>query len=95
MKETVAIYKLAKSGRIEEAINIYRWFIPVLELDVHTKLVQYIKLAESKTGLGTEYVRRPRRRLEGEERSRISAIIEDAIGSRPQLPDYKKLSVIK
>ena len=90
-EETVAIYKLAKARRHEEAIEIYRWFIPVLELDVHPKLVQYIKLAEAKTGLGTEYVRRPRLMIKSEERIRIGGIIDDAIASRPDLPDYKNL----
>jgi 4-hydroxy-tetrahydrodipicolinate synthase len=41
-KETVAIYKLVKAGRIEEATKIYRWFMPLLELDIHPKLVQYM-----------------------------------------------------
>jgi dihydrodipicolinate synthase/N-acetylneuraminate lyase len=59
-KETVAIFRLAKEGRMQEALKIYRWFLPVLELDIHPKLVQYIKLAESVTGLGTENVRLPR-----------------------------------
>lgn len=84
--ETVAVYKLAKSGRLEEAIAIYRWFMPVLELDLHPKLVQYIKLAEVFTGLGTEYVRAPRLTLAGEERTKIEAILENAIRSRPLLP---------
>lgn len=90
-KETVAIYKLAKAGRQKEAIDIYRWFIPVLELDVHPKLVQYIKLAEAMTGLGTEHVRAPRLTLEGEERKRVESLIRHAINTRPQLPDYKSL----
>lgn len=90
-EETVAIYKLAKAGKQKEAIDIYRWFIPVLELDVHPKLVQYIKLAEALTGLGTEHVRAPRLTLEGEERKRIETIINQAIKTRPKLPDYKNL----
>ena len=89
--ETVAIYKLAKAGRHQEALEIYKWFIPVLELDVHPKLVQYIKLAESMTGLGTEYVRAPRLALIGEERQRVENIIASAIESRPNLPDYLSL----
>ncbi|MBS1917227.1 MAG: dihydrodipicolinate synthase family protein [Bacteroidetes bacterium] len=87
-KETVAIFRLAKAGRVEEAIKIFRWFLPLLELDIHPKLVQYIKLAEMQTGLGTEYVRAPRLPLEGEERNRILKIINDGIHSRPSLPDY-------
>lgn len=84
--ETVAIYKLVKAGRIDEAVNIYRWFMPLLELDIHTKLVQYIKLAETQTGIGSEYVRAPRLTLVGEERERILKIINDGIAARPQLP---------
>jgi len=85
-RETVAIFNLAKQGRQQEALAIYRWFLPVLELDIHPKLVQYIKLAESETGLGTETVRAPRLPLEGEERKRILAIIHKAIAHRPELP---------
>lgn len=84
-KETVAIYNLVKAGRIEEAISIYRWFMPLLELDIHPKLVQYIKLAASRTGIGSEYVRAPRLVLEGEERDRVLAIINHGIATRPTI----------
>jgi 4-hydroxy-tetrahydrodipicolinate synthase len=84
--ETVAVYELVRSRMIDEATNIYRWFMPLLELDIHPKLVQYIKLAQARTGLGTEYVRAPRLVLEGEERKRILKIIDDGIASRPTLP---------
>jgi dihydrodipicolinate synthase/N-acetylneuraminate lyase len=84
-KETVAVYKLTKAGRIDEALKIYRWFLPLLELDIHPKLVQYIKLAEQETGLGSEYVRAPRLTLVGEERERVLNTIWDGIKSRPKL----------
>ena len=84
-KETVSIYNLVKAGKVGEAIKIYRWFMPLLELDIHPKLVQYIKLAAAKTGLGNEYVRAPRLILEGEERERILKIINDGIATRPKL----------
>ena len=84
-KETVAIYKLLNAGKINKAIEIYRWFMPLLELDIHPKLVQYIKLAAQQTGIGSEYVRAPRLTLEGEERERILKIINDGISARPQL----------
>lgn len=87
--ETVAIYELAKAGRIQEAIAIYRWFLPLLELDINPQLVQNIKLAEVATGLGTERVRAPRLPLRGDERIRVVGIIEKAMESRPVLPDYK------
>jgi len=86
--ETVAIYRLIKAGRVEEAMAIYRWFLPVLELDIHTKLVQYIKLAEVQTGIGSEYVRAPRLTLEGAERERILKVIGQCVATRPALPDY-------
>ncbi len=84
-RETVRIYDLVKAGKIEEAAKIYRWFMPLLELDIHPKLVQYIKLAAAQTGIGSEYVRAPRLMLEGEERERILKVIEDGIKSRPKL----------
>lgn len=83
--ETVAIYKLVKAGNIAEATKIYRWFMPLLELDIHPKLVQYIKLAETQAGIGSEYVRAPRLALVGEERERILKIINDGIATRPKL----------
>jgi len=89
--ETVAIYKLVKAGRIAEALTIYRWFLPVLELDIHPKLVQYIKLAATHTGIGTSYVRAPRLPIEGEDLKRVTQIIETALANRPVLPDYLNL----
>jgi 4-hydroxy-tetrahydrodipicolinate synthase len=86
--ETMAIYRLVKAARIEEAVKIYRWFMPLLELDIHPKLVQYIKLAAMQTGLGSEYVRAPRLTLAGEERERILKIIHQAIITRPQIPSF-------
>ena len=87
-RETVAIYELTKAGRIEEAREIYRWFMPLLHLDVSTKLVQNIKLAEAMTGLGNENVRAPRLPLEGEERVRVKKIIRECLETRPKLPDF-------
>ena len=86
--ETVAIYNLVKNGRIAEATSIYRWFMPLLELDIHPKLVQYIKLAESQVGIGSEYVRAPRLTLTGDERRRVLKVIEEGIATRPELPEY-------
>jgi 1-pyrroline-4-hydroxy-2-carboxylate deaminase len=90
-RETVAIYKLAKAGRIDEALKIYRWFLPLLELDINAFLVQNIKLAEVATGIGTENVRAPRLPLRGAEREHVLEIITKALASRPVLPDYKNL----
>ncbi len=91
-RETVAIYRLVKAGHIEEAQKIYRWFMPLLELDIHPKLVQYIKLAEQQAGNGSEAVRAPRLTLIGEERTKVLAIIDQGIASRPELPEYLHLN---
>lgn len=82
-RETVAIWKLVQAGELEKARAIYRWFMPLLELDIHPKLVQYIKLAAQEEGIGSEYVRAPRLLLEGEERVRIIKVIHTALATRP------------
>jgi len=84
-KEAVALYRLARAGDLEAALPLYRWFMPLLHLDCHAKLVQYIKLANAMTGEGSEWTRRPRLALEGEERARIEGIIARAIETRPDL----------
>lgn len=84
-KETVKLFEWVQEGKIQEAAQLYRWFMPLLELDIHPKLVQYIKLAEAETGLGSEWVRAPRLLLEGEERDRVLSIIRTALKLRPAL----------
>ena len=84
--ETVAIWRLIKAGRFEDALKSFNWFMPVLHLDSDTSSSSTIKLAEAMTGLGTEWVRPPRLTLEGGERERISGIITEAIRTRPPLP---------
>lgn len=92
--ETVAIYELVKAGRIQEALEIYRWFMPLLELDISPQLVQNIKLAEVATGIGTEHVRAPRLPLQGAERERVLKVIETAMKNRPELPEYKNINSV-
>jgi 4-hydroxy-tetrahydrodipicolinate synthase len=82
-KETVDIFNLVKAGKIAEATKIYRWFMPLLELEIHPKLVQYIKLAETQVGIGSEYVRAPRLTLIGKEREEVLKVINDGIATRP------------
>ncbi|HJS33265.1 MAG TPA: dihydrodipicolinate synthase family protein, partial [Alphaproteobacteria bacterium] len=84
-RESVRLWELLAAGRYAEALPIYRWFTPVLHLDDHPKLVQYIKLAQSMTGVGSETVRPPRLPLIGAERERIAALIRKAIDTRPNL----------
>lgn len=84
-KETVAMYNLAMGGDFAKALEIYRWFMPLLELDIHPKLIQYIKLAATAEGISTPYVRAPRLPLVGEEAVKINKIIADGIATRPKL----------
>jgi dihydrodipicolinate synthase/N-acetylneuraminate lyase len=84
-RETVAIYKLVQAGRIEEARAIYRWFRPLLDLDVSTNLVQNIKLAEVLAIGSSDRVREPRLPLSGTERARVMTVVETALESRPDL----------
>jgi len=86
-RETVVIYELVKQNRISEATKIYRWFMPLLELDIHPKLVQNIKLAEVATGIGTEHVRPPRLPLIGDERAYVKSVIDKALANRPNMPN--------
>lgn len=81
-RETVAIYRLVKANRIQEALKIYRWFMPLLELDINPKLVQNIKLAEVATGIGTEFVRQPRLKLAGQEREHVLNVIQTSLKNR-------------
>ncbi|PKA39640.1 dihydrodipicolinate synthase family protein [Rhizobium sullae] len=87
-KETVAIYKLVQAGRLDEARAIYRWFRPLLDLDVSTFLVQNIKLAEVYAIQSNDRVRAPRLPLAGEQRQRVVAVIEKALANRPELPKF-------
>jgi 4-hydroxy-tetrahydrodipicolinate synthase len=81
--ENRLLWAFATSGRFEEARKVYRWYTPLLHLDTHPKLVQYIKLAASECGYGTETVRAPRLPIVGEEREQVLALIRKAIATRP------------
>lgn len=84
-RENQRLWELTRAGRWEEARALYRWFTPLLHLDVHPKFVHYIKLALQEVGLGKEWVRAPRRPLEGDERKRVLKIIREGIAHRPRL----------
>ena len=83
--ESACLWELAMDGRWEEARAIYRWYTPLLHLDTHVKLVQYIKLAQQECGFGSELVRPPRLPIVGREREEIVAIIRKALAARPEL----------
>jgi 4-hydroxy-tetrahydrodipicolinate synthase len=83
-EETRLLWDLATAGRWDEARAVYRWFTPLLHLDTHVKLVQYIKLAMAECGLGSETVRAPRLALEGREREEVLGVIRHALSHRPK-----------
>ena len=85
--EAVAIWKLVQAGRWDEARALYRWFRPLLDVDVSTKLVQNIKLVEALVAKSNDRCRAPRLPLIGKERAAITKIVEDALRTRPKLPN--------
>jgi 4-hydroxy-tetrahydrodipicolinate synthase len=80
------LWELMQAGEWPKAREIYRWFTPLLHLDVHVKFVQYIKLAVQECGLGSEWVRAPRLPLSGAERKSVLKIIRDGIAAAPPVP---------
>jgi 1-pyrroline-4-hydroxy-2-carboxylate deaminase len=84
--ENQYFWELTRRGEWDKAVEIYRWFTPLLHLDTHPKFVQYIKLAIQECGLGKEWVRAPRLPLAGAERKQVLQVIHDGIDSRPRIP---------
>ena len=87
-RETVAIHDLVVAGRLMEAREIYRWFMPLLHLDVSHRFVQNIKLVETMVRGTSATVRAPRLQLESEELARVSAVVTAAMKARPDLTKY-------
>jgi 1-pyrroline-4-hydroxy-2-carboxylate deaminase len=81
--ESRLLWDLATAGKYDEAVQVYRWFTPLLHLDTNVKLVQCIKLANAECGYGSEMVRAPRLPLAGKEREEVLAVIHQAIQTRP------------
>jgi len=88
--ENQYLWDLAASGQWEKAREIYRWYMPLLHLDIPLKFVQYIKLLVQECGMGAEWVRAPRLTIEGKEREEVLAIIHKGIETRPQIPVKEK-----
>lgn len=87
--ENQYLWELMQRGEWEKARAIYRWFTPLLHLDVHVKFVQYIKLAVQECGLGAEWTRAPRLPITGAERKAVLKVIHDGIAARPKVPKKK------
>jgi dihydrodipicolinate synthase/N-acetylneuraminate lyase len=89
-RENQYLWDLTCAGKWDEALELYRWFTPLLHLDTHVKFVQYIKLAVQECGLGSEWVRAPRLPLTGAERQLVLSVIHEGLNRRPKLPAKKK-----
>ncbi len=88
-EENQRFWELTRAGEWKKAVELYRWFTPLLHLDTHPKFVHYIKLAVQEVGLGKEWTRAPRLPLTGAERKAVLKVIHDGIASRPKLPKRK------
>lgn len=82
-EESLRLWDLASAGKYQEALRIYRWYTPLLHLDTHVKLVQFIKLVAAECGHGSEMVRQPRLPVTGNEREEILALVRRAKETRP------------
>ena len=87
-QETVALYNLMQAKKFDQALKLYQWFMPLMHLDVSTKLVQNLKLVETLVGVGNENVRRPRQPLVGADRERVTAVVRKALDTRPDLSEF-------
>ncbi|WP_293876875.1 MULTISPECIES: dihydrodipicolinate synthase family protein [unclassified Sphingomonas] len=84
-KESVELVAAFDRGDHAKAMEIYRWFMPLLHLDAEHDLVQSIKLAEQVMGRGSERVLPPRYPLVGARRAEVIAMVERAADTRPVL----------
>ncbi len=82
-RESVRLVAAVREGRIDEALAIYRWFMPLLHLDADHDLVQSIKLAEQIMGRGSERVRMPRMPLSGQRRQDVISWVERCAATQP------------
>ena len=83
--ESVRLFELARDGRLEEADELYRWFLPLLRLDAVPEFVHLVKLAQARAGWGTERVRQPRLPLDRAARDRAMCIIDACMKVRPAI----------
>lgn len=81
--ESVRLVEAFDEGKYDEALAIYRWFMPLLHLDADHDLVQSIKLAEEIMGRGSERVRMPRLPLAGQRRKDVIAMVEKCAATQP------------
>jgi 4-hydroxy-tetrahydrodipicolinate synthase len=80
--ESVALFNYAMSGELEKALELYRWFLPLLRMDTVPKFVQLIKQVQQETGTGRARVRPPRLEVIGEELGATQAAVRQAMATR-------------
>jgi 4-hydroxy-tetrahydrodipicolinate synthase len=81
--ESVDLFNLTVCGEKQKALDLYRWFLPLLRMDTVPKFVQLIKLAQEEIGMGSARVRPPRLTLEGAELDAARQTIKEALAARP------------
>lgn len=89
-REGEALFRLARQGRFAEAMEIYRWFMPLLHLDARPDLVQSIKLCEAIAGRGSALTRPPRLPLGDAEQQEVAVLMKQALKTRPHLSDVER-----
>jgi len=82
-RESVDLFKLSQDGRMQEASELYRWFLPLLRMDTVPKFIQLIKQIQEEAGIGSARVRRPRLEVVGRELEETRAAFHTAQANRP------------
>jgi 1-pyrroline-4-hydroxy-2-carboxylate deaminase len=82
--ESVALFKHAAARNLDEAFELYRWFLPLLRMDTVPKFVQLIKWIQEQAGVGSARVRPPRLELAGDELLDAKRILDHALATRPR-----------
>jgi 1-pyrroline-4-hydroxy-2-carboxylate deaminase len=83
--ESVRLFDLAVAGRLDEALRLYAWFLPLLRLDTVPTFVQLIKLVQAEVGHGSPRVRPPRLELAGAELTAMQQFIRAQLAKRPAM----------
>jgi dihydrodipicolinate synthase/N-acetylneuraminate lyase len=84
-RESVDLFNLARAGKIGEAFELYRWFLPLLRMDTVPKFIQLIKQVQQEAGIGSARVRAPRLELVGDELAQTRAAFQFAQTYRPAI----------
>jgi dihydrodipicolinate synthase/N-acetylneuraminate lyase len=84
-RESVQLFELASRGEMENAYELYCWFLPLLRMDTVPKFVQLIKLVQQEVDKGSARVRPPRLEVSGAELEQARATVRQALESLPEV----------